>query len=99
MSMSIAEKIKIIRESERLNRRQLAEMVNIPYSSLTYYETGRTTPDTYVTMKILSHPKFLKYTMWFMTNEIAPESGQIAPALAHSGQEETKLVQSEKKTG
>ncbi|MFS1539773.1 MAG: transcriptional regulator [Candidatus Phlomobacter fragariae] len=61
-------------------------MVNIPYSSLTYYETGRTTPDTDVTMKILSHPKFLKYTMWFMTNEIAPESGQIAPALTHFGQ-------------
>ncbi|MFS1540015.1 MAG: transcriptional regulator [Candidatus Phlomobacter fragariae] len=61
-------------------------MVNIPYSSLTYYETGRTTPDIDVTMKILSHPKFLKYTMWFIINEIAPESGQIVPALAHFGQ-------------
>ncbi|EUD04176.1 repressor protein C family protein [Providencia alcalifaciens RIMD 1656011] len=37
--------------------------------------------------------------MWFMTGETAPEVGQIAPALAHSGQEITTSSHSEKKTG
>jgi hypothetical protein len=40
-------------------------------------------------MKILNHPQFKKYTMWFMTETISPEAGQIAPALAHFGQQTT----------
>lgn len=99
MSIDIANKLIIMRESERLNRRQFSDLVDIPYGSLTYYETNRSKPPTEVTMKILSHPKFLKYTMWFMTGEVAPEVGQIAPALAHCGQEITTSSHSEKKTG
>ncbi|MFP2505432.1 helix-turn-helix domain-containing protein [Buttiauxella gaviniae] len=99
MSIAISEKLALMRESERLNRRQFAEITGVPYSSLTYYESGRTTPPTDVTMKILNHPQFMKYTMWFITNQIAPESGQIAPALAHFGQETTTSPQSEQKTG
>ncbi|MGJ0625471.1 helix-turn-helix domain-containing protein [Xenorhabdus bovienii] len=99
MSTAIGEKIKLIRESERLNRRQLSELVDIPYSSLTYYESGRTVPDVTVVMKIFNHQKFKKYTMWFMTDEIAPEAGQIAPALAHIGLDATNYTHSGQKTG
>ncbi|MCS3423863.1 helix-turn-helix domain-containing protein [Rahnella sp. PAMC25617] len=99
MSSSIAEKIGLIRESERINRKQFAELTGVPYSSLTYYESGRSVPPTDVTMKILAHPKFTKYTMWFMTDQISPEAGQIAPVLAHFGQDETTSSHSDKKTG
>lgn len=99
MSSSIAEKIGLIRESERINRKQFAELTGVPYSSLTYYESGRSVPPTDVTMKILAHPKFTKYTMWFMTDQICPEAGQIAPVLAHFGQDETTSSHSDKKTG
>ena len=99
MSSSIAEKIGLIRESERINRKQFAELTGVPYSSLTYYESGRSVPPTDVTMKILAHPKFTKYTMWFMTDQISPEAGQIAPVLAHFGQGETTSSHSDKKTG
>ncbi|WP_213132203.1 helix-turn-helix domain-containing protein [Citrobacter sp. FP75] len=99
MSTSIGEKLGLIRESERLNRRQFAEISGVPYSSLTYYESGRTTPPTDVTMKILQHPRFMKYTLWFMTDQISPESGQIAPALAHYGQDVTTSQHSGQKTG
>ena len=99
MSSSIAEKIGLIRESERINRKQFAELTGVPYSSLTYYESGRSVPPTDVTMKILAHPKFTKYTMWFMTDQISPEAGQIAPVLAHFGQDETTSSHSNKKTG
>lgn len=99
MSSPISEKLALIRESERLNRREFADLTGVPYTSLTYYESGRTTPPTDVSMKILSHPRFMKYTMWFMTDQIAPESGQIAPALAHSGLDETISRPSDKKIG
>lgn len=99
MSTSIGEKLALIRESERLNRKQLAELTDVPYGSLTYYESGRSMPPTNVIMKVLQHPRFSKYTLWFMTDQIAPESGQIAPALAHFGQSETTSQHSGKKTG
>ncbi len=54
---------------------------------------------TDVMMNILQTPQFTKYTLWFMTNQIAPESGQIAPALAHFGQNETTSPHSGQKTG
>lgn len=99
MSIAISEKLALMRESERLNRKQFAEITGVPYSSLTYYESGRTTPPTDVTMKILNHPQFMKYTMWFITDQIAPESGQIAPALAHFGRATTTSPHLENKTG
>ncbi|MEW5560232.1 helix-turn-helix transcriptional regulator [Enterobacter asburiae] len=99
MSTAISEKLALMRESERLNRKQFAEITGVPYSSLTYYESGRTVPPTDVTMKILQHPQFSKYALWFMTNQISPESGQIAPALAHFGQDVTTSQHSGQKTG
>lgn len=99
MSLNIANKLIDMRESERLNRRQFSDLVDIPYSTLSSYETRSKGMSIDSAMKILSHPRFLKYTMWFMTGETAPEVGQIAPALAHSGQEITTSSHSEKKTG
>lgn len=97
--ISQAEKLKLMRESERLIRKDFARIVNIPYSSMTGYETERVKMTVEVAMKIFNHPQFKKYMMWFMTGEIAPEVGQIAPALAHYGQENTISNQSEKKIG
>lgn len=99
MSTAISVKLALIRESERLNRKQFSEITGVPYSSLTYYESGRTIPPTDVAMKILQHPRFSKYTLWFMTEQISPEAGQIAPALAHFGQQTTPSPHSDQKTG
>ncbi|MDX7987687.1 helix-turn-helix transcriptional regulator [Xenorhabdus sp. 12] len=99
MPSAIGEKIKLIRESERLNRRQLSELVDIPYSSLTYYESGRTVPDVTVVMKIFNQPRFKKYTMWFMVDEISPEAGQVAPALACIKLEDISSTCSEQEIG
>ncbi|EPV1495268.1 helix-turn-helix transcriptional regulator [Klebsiella pneumoniae] len=99
MSTEIGNKLSLIRESERLNRKQFAEITGVPYGSLTYYESGRTIPPTNVTMKILQHPRFSKYALWFMTDQISPGAGQIAPALAHFGPHSDNSSPSEKKTG
>ncbi|WP_338803351.1 transcriptional regulator [Xenorhabdus griffiniae] len=34
---------------------------------------------------ILNHKKVEKYSTWFVTGKIAPEAGQISPAIAHNG--------------
>lgn len=98
--MGIGEKLKVMRESERItSRREAAEILGIPQNALWRYETGEAIPKGDVMMKILSNPRFEKYTLWFITGKIAPESGQIAPALAHFGQDETISQPSDQKTG
>ncbi|HAT3761207.1 TPA: helix-turn-helix transcriptional regulator [Citrobacter freundii] len=100
MSMSIADKLKVMRESERITSLpEAAKMLGLNRDALWRYESGKTIPNAEVVMNILKHPKFEKYTLWFMADKIAPESGQIAPALAHYGQEETNSQQSDQKIG
>ncbi|EMZ80043.1 C protein [Escherichia coli p0305293.1] len=48
---------------------------------------------------MVNTPLFKKYTLWIMTDEVAPEAGQISPVVAHSGQEETTSSHSDRKTG
>lgn len=100
MSMNIADKLKVMRESERITSLpEAAKMLGLNRDALWRYESGKTVPNAEVIMSILKHPRFEKYALWFMTDKIAPESGQIAPALAHYGQEETNSQQSDQKIG
>ncbi|WP_421180054.1 helix-turn-helix domain-containing protein [Aeromonas enteropelogenes] len=99
MSIEISEKLKLMRESERINRKQFAEITGIPYGTLTGYEIEGKEPNFTAIQKIFSQPRFRKYHSWFMFDEISPEAGQIAPVLAHFGQDETGCSASGKKTG
>ncbi|ENN9248820.1 TPA: helix-turn-helix transcriptional regulator [Klebsiella pneumoniae] len=100
MSMNVAEKLKIMRESERLTSLpEAAKMLGLNRDALWRYEAGKTIPNTEVIMSILNHPRFEKYALWFITGKIAPESGQIAPALAHFGQDEITSQPSDQKIG
>ncbi|MGX5833750.1 hypothetical protein ACWIJ6_06290 [Aeromonas piscicola] len=49
--------------------------------------------------KLFSVPQFSKYMMWFLTDKIAPEAGQVAPVLAHFGQENMDSSLSDQKIG
>ncbi|HCM7772492.1 MULTISPECIES: helix-turn-helix domain-containing protein [Klebsiella] len=90
MRMSVAEKLKVMRESERLTSLpDAAKMLGLNRDALWRYEAGKTIPNTEVIMGILNHPRFEKYALWFITGKTAPESGQIAPALAYFGQDES----------
>ncbi|MCJ7360643.1 helix-turn-helix domain-containing protein [Klebsiella quasipneumoniae] len=100
MNMSVGEKLKLMRESERLTSRpEVAKMLGINHDALWRYEEGKTVPNTDVITNILNHPRFEKYALWFITGKIAPESGQIAPALAHFGHDETTSQPSDQKIG
>lgn len=97
--MKIHEKMKAMRMAEGLSQSKFSEMLDISISTVKKYDGGFSEPGSAVLMKILQHPRFIKYTLWMMTGQTAPESGQIAPALAHSGQESAESSQSEKKIG
>ncbi|HHZ8505627.1 TPA: helix-turn-helix transcriptional regulator [Morganella morganii] len=99
MSTFDREKLKLIRESERLNVKQVAELIGVNYVTYHGYESGKAKMSLESAMKFFSIPIFRKYMTWFMFDEINPEAGQIAPALAHSGQDETMSPRSDKKIG
>lgn len=97
--MLLGEKVKVIRESEGLTRRQFSEVIGIPLSTIEKYEMGKFEPSGGALVKITNHPKFSKFTMWLMTGNIAPEIGQISPALSPDGLENTSLYQKGKRVG
>ncbi|WP_043823521.1 MULTISPECIES: helix-turn-helix transcriptional regulator [Aeromonas] len=99
MSIETSEKLKLIRESERMNRKQFAELTGIPYGTLSGYESEGKEPGFTSIQKIFSLPRFRKYHSWFMFDEVSPEAGQIAPVLAHFGQESSDSSLSDQKTG
>lgn len=82
-----------------MNRKVFSDAVGVPYSTIGNYENKGKEPSASVLVKILSHPTFAKYRDWLMFDTTDPATGQIAPALAHFGQESSAPAPSEKKTG
>lgn len=97
--MTQGEKLSLIRESERLSKRQLTDLVGISYSTYGGYERDRTKMTLEAAVKIFGHPRIHKYQDWFMYDRTDPGRGQIAPALAHSGHIETTSQHSDQKIG
>ncbi|EUD11770.1 helix-turn-helix domain-containing protein [Providencia alcalifaciens] len=80
--MHLGEKMKLMRESERLTSRPaVAKMIGIGNDALWRYEEGKSVPNAEIVIRLLSLPQFEKYALWFTTGKTAPEVGQIAPAL------------------
>lgn len=84
--MLIGRKIREIRKAEGLTRKRLSEITGIPVATMKRFETDRIDNIGSETLfKITKNPRFTKYTLWLMSDQIAPESGQISPALSPSG--------------
>ncbi|WP_145491533.1 helix-turn-helix transcriptional regulator [Yersinia rohdei] len=86
MSITQNEKLKLIRESERLKLKEVSDLVGINYHTYHGYESGKMKMSMEAGMKFFKHPRFRKYRDWFMFDEINPATGQIAPALSPDGQ-------------
>lgn len=99
MSIEINEKLQLIRESERLNMREMSDITGINYTTYAGYEYGKAKISYEATVKIFRLPRFRKYQSWFMFDEIDASRGQIAPALAHNGPESNESDHSEKQIG
>ncbi|HFQ7061347.1 helix-turn-helix transcriptional regulator [Citrobacter freundii] len=99
MSTQTSERLKLIRESERLKMKEAAELAGINYTTYAGYESGKAMMSLENAKKFFKVQRFRKYRDWFMFDETDPEAGQIAPALAHSGQDLTTSQHSDQKTG
>lgn len=88
MSITQADKLKLIRDSERLRTKDIADLIGINYVTYHGYESGKSKMSMEAGMKFFKHPRFRKYQNWFMFDEIDPDAGQIAPILANFGQDE-----------
>jgi len=75
--MDLKEKIKLIRKASGLTQPKISELVGIPLNSIRNYERGERGVSALFLLKICEI--FPQYTLWLMTNEIAPEVGQISP--------------------
>jgi transcriptional regulator with XRE-family HTH domain len=99
MSIEIREKLKLIRESERLKKKEVADMTGINYVTYVGYENGKSSISHDAVVRLLKHPRFRKYRDWFMFDETNPEAGQIAPVLSLSGPDATTSTPSDQKNG
>lgn len=99
MSMTQGEKLALIRDSERLTKRQLTDLVAINYGTYHGYESDKSKMTLESAVKIFGHPRFNKYQDWFMYDRTDPSRGQIAPALAHNGPDEIQSAPSGKQIG
>lgn len=82
--MEIYEKLKKIRNAVNLSQPKFSELVDIPVSSYRRYEQNQSEMLVTNLEKILSHPEFQKYVLWFMTGKTNPSVGQIAPGDAEA---------------
>lgn len=77
--MEFAQKLKAIRSREGLTQMEFSDLVEISINSVKKYEGGMFEMGYGALTKVLQHPRFTKYTLWLMTDETAPECGQISP--------------------
>ncbi len=77
--MNLGKKLKAIRIAEGLEREGMAQLTDIPRGTIRNIEQGVNKPSGETLEKITKHERFKKYAFWLMTDEVLPESGQIAP--------------------
>ncbi|HFT7408613.1 TPA: helix-turn-helix domain-containing protein [Pseudomonas aeruginosa] len=77
--MDFAQKLKAIRERERVTQAGFAELTGISLSTIKKYEGASFEMGYGALTKMLGHPRFKPYTLWLMTGETAPECGQVSP--------------------
>lgn len=80
--MDLLEKLKELRLTERLTQAEICEVAGINLGTWRGYEYGRSkTVSSAELLKITMHPRFKKYALWLVTDETAPECGQISPVI------------------
>ena len=50
--LMIGDNLKLIRESEKLNKRQMAQLLDLPYTTYNNYETGTRDPNSDILIKL-----------------------------------------------
>lgn len=88
MSISLGKKIKLIRDAEGMSRTQFLDATGIPPDTLKGWELEKSKSVASDKLELITKSAvFKKYTLWLLTDESAPEVGQIAPS-----EESSKVV-------
>jgi transcriptional regulator with XRE-family HTH domain len=81
MSTLFSEKVRFIRLAEKISQPEFAELTGISINTIKGYESKGKEINSANLHTILNHSRFKKYTLWLMTGETAPATGQISPEL------------------
>lgn len=84
--MELNKKIKDIRCAEDISEVGICKVTGLSLSEIKSLECNNTICNIKNMIKITNNKMFSKYTLWLMTGKIAPEAGQISPAISHTGQ-------------
>lgn len=76
--MDLSVKLKAIRSREGMTQSEFCEMVGLSVSTYKKYEQAVFEMGYEALSKVLSHPRFTKYTLWLMTDNEARECGQVS---------------------
>lgn len=78
--MEMGQKLKEVRLAERLTQGEICELAGISLPTWKGYEYGKSKSVSSVELlKITMHPRFKKYALWLVTDDVAPECGQVSP--------------------
>lgn len=77
--MEFAEKLKAMRAKEGVTQTEFCELVGVSLSTYKKYEAGMFEMGYGALSRLLSHPRFKKYTLWLMTGDTATDCGQVSP--------------------
>lgn len=77
--MDLAAKLKAIRASERVTQTEFCELLGFSISTYKKYEASMFEMGYGALSKVVNHPRFMKYTLWLMIDQVAPECGQVSP--------------------
>lgn len=73
----IGRKIRRIREAQNLTRQEFAEKTGLNIETISATERGKSKPNSDKLQAICR--TFPQYTLWLMTDQSDPTSGQISP--------------------
>lgn len=79
MSNELANKIRLIRETETSGRAEFSERIGIAKKTLEGIEQTGRVPKGDLLEKVCQ--EWPKYTLWLMTGQTIPEAGQISPGM------------------
>ena len=78
--VSVGQKIRHIRETMGLSRPKFAELLGVPPTTLKNYELGYREVGGAFLVALAHQGQLHKFTLWLLSDKIAPEIGQISPA-------------------
>jgi len=79
-TLSVGQKIRLIRETVGLSRPKFAELLGVPPTTLKNYELGYREVGGAFLVALARQEQLHRFTLWLLSDKTAPEIGQISPA-------------------